>query len=179
VLALGTGAAAVGATQLLGAEEVAVPAGVGCYAAPALDADVTVLGAAEDPVGACAEAWRAGHVDGRPRTAAPALVACTSRGEPVRVLPATPAGCRTLGLVALPEGYDALARRQAAAQDAIGPALAGNAGCRPAAAYAAAIRRALARRGLRGWRVTVAPDAGPCPSSAVDGRTRTVRVGGG
>ena len=62
-----------------------------------------------DPVAACASLWRAGHVDGRRRAAAPELVACAAAGRPVVVVPGRPETCRALDLAPLPADFAAAA----------------------------------------------------------------------
>jgi hypothetical protein len=118
-LAVAGGGAAT-AAGLFSADDVKVEAGVGCYDRPALRADITVMHATADPVAACAELWRAGTVDGAPHAEAPPLVACTGKGEPVRVMPGSgPEVCTRLGLVPLPDDYpQAVSRTSTGATEA-------------------------------------------------------------
>jgi hypothetical protein len=100
------GGGAATAAGLLSADDVKVEAGVGCYDRAALQADITVIRATEDPVAACAQLWREGTVDDVPRAEAPPLVACTGKGQPVRVMPGSgPEVCAGLGLEPLPDDY--------------------------------------------------------------------------
>lgn len=108
---LGGGVAA--ASGLLGAEDVAIDAGIGCYDRASLDADVAVIGPRRDPIAACARVWS----DVAPP---PPLVACTGEDEPVRVFPGTgPAVCASLGLEPLPEDYAGAAAASAKARRAL------------------------------------------------------------
>ena len=96
-------AALIGAAATYAATRSAdeVVNGIGCYAAPRLDADTSVVEAdGRDPVTVCAEAWP--NLGG---PSVPPLVAC-AMGQVVAVFPSDDPGiCQHLGLDPLPADY--------------------------------------------------------------------------
>jgi hypothetical protein len=110
--ALLTAAGGATAAGLFSADDVKVEAGIGCYDRAELRTDTAIIGPVADPVAICAALWREGVVDGRPRAAAPPLVACTGKDQPVRVMPGDgPETCAALGLEPLPADYPQAALR--------------------------------------------------------------------
>jgi hypothetical protein len=178
-LALG-GALAAGALALAGAGYAVIDGdarpevGIGCYGAPSLDADTTVVGVDGRPaVTICRALWRSGVVGAQP--AEPPLTACTGGGA-IRVFPTADASvCSRLGLVHAPRaGADPQARRFAALRDAL-VARVEPACLRPATAAGAA-REELAARGFTGWRVEVTGADDGCASLAFDSARRVVTI---
>jgi hypothetical protein len=161
---LATGATAAGATVLLSSKDVAVPDGVGCYDAPSLDANTTIIGPKPDPVAACAALWRKGDIDGTPHATAPALVACTAADKPVYVVPGAPQTCERLNLKALPDDYADAARQTARIQAALrsfDPGATVDVACTSPATAAHRARALLVRANVGAAAVTITRD-GPC-----------------
>jgi len=162
LLVLGAGGAIAG--MLLSADDVNVAAGVGCYDRASLDADVTLTPVAADPVAACADLWREGAVSGAGTAEPPPLVACTAKGEPVRVFPgADVSRCHDLGLEPLPSDYRTAASASARAHEALRVLASVNAAasiCPAPDAQAAMARERLADAN-RAVAVTVRGE-GPC-----------------
>lgn len=153
LLVLGAGGAI--ASALLSADDVNVAAGVGCYDRASLDADVTIAPVAADPVAACAALWREGVVKRASAGEPPPLVACTAKGEPIRVLPGSDASsCRELGLEPLPRDYGRAARASARAHEAL--KVLAPVGAAPSVCPVPGAQAAMARERLADANVSVA-----------------------
>lgn len=80
-----------------GEEKLDTSRAPGCYDAPNLDANVTVLTPTEAPRAACEQAWRRGEVVRGDRTP-PALVTCVGNKGTPWVFPAEGELCESLDL---------------------------------------------------------------------------------
>ena len=161
-----------------------ITAHLGCYAAPSVEADTTVVDAdGRPPTAICAELWARGEVDPATRTAPP-LEACVLRTGPVGVFPADPPGvCERLGLAPLRmEGYQTTTGRIGALRDALVRRVNPDRRCLGEAAARAVVRRELDRLGLTDWTIRVEPGsfAGnrPCAAFGLLERERQVFLNG-
>jgi hypothetical protein len=162
-----------------------ITAHLGCYAAPSVEADTTVVDAdGRPPTAICAELWARGEVDPAARTAPP-LEACVLRTGPVGVFPADPPGvCERLGLARLRmDGYQTTTGRIGALRDALVARVNPDRRCLNEAAARAEVRRQLDRLGLSDWTVRVEPGsfAGrrPCAAFGLLEREHQVFLDGG
>ena len=159
--ALGIAIAATGVAAasgiLAGDPEQLAANSVGCYDAPSLDANTTILSTGtESPVETCA---RILGTDGP-------LSACAGEGA-VLVFPGR-GTCRRLGLAPLPPAYgQARARFNSLHRDIA--ALEKSADCIAPAALASRVQALLDRRGWTGWRAIVRDDIGEGPCASVTG----------
>lgn len=145
---------------------------IGCFDSARLRANVTVIAnEAQDPVEACAERWRRGHVG--PGTDVPPLEACVLETGAVAVFPAADPGvCNRLGIARLSDEGRRELRRLGALHSALVRRLGDRCvGVEDAQAIA---RRELDARGYGGWSVATGEDGSaftgerPCAAPVID-----------
>jgi hypothetical protein len=166
---------------------------IGCFAAPDLGADTTIVSAdGRDPVAICTELWRQDVVAGAAAPEPANLSACVLESGAVGVFPSSSADtCAELGLAELPADYAVEARRFAELRDAIvarlgAPATGSSRGsskCVGEMPAREAVRRELDSHGYRDWEIEVAIVDGagftaerPCAEAAFDGKRRVVTL---
>jgi hypothetical protein len=175
---LGIGAGAVVTAALVDRAQVTQPQLVACHPSVA-ERDVSVLvEPGTDPIGACADEWRAGRLPDPEQQSPgsdPPLVGCTGDRGVLEVFPGDgPEVCAQLGLseadVAgmLDDPVAELSRRTV---EEI------NARCLPFDVAVARARELLSEIGLQGWNVVAIDDGGTCAVVGMsDTETRTLNV---
>lgn len=136
-------------------EPAEIVGGIGCYAAPDVEASTAVVDAdGRDPVAACAELWEEGALPSASGDAPP-LVACSPpQGEAVWVFPGEPGTCERLGLGSLPSGYETAATRFAGMREEMERRFEA-AGCVGEREGRSIARKVLDANGFATWRVQV------------------------
>lgn len=168
-----------GATYLVTHRAEDVVGGVGCYAAPSLDADTAVVSSGRDPIQACSRLWTAGTLGAQDASGqAPPLVACVlPEGSAVGVFPGDPDVCSRLGLQPLPDGYNQAAAAFGAMRDDL-VARFDQAGCVNDQQGAAIARAVLAKHGFTAWSVdtTGTGSEGACVTLSFDTVAKAIRI---
>ena len=174
---------AVGVAALVRSGQPSVPeAGIVCRADASLEADAVVVVPADDPIAACADAWKAGRltptsdVPATDTSGVPALVACIGTGGAVEVFPGDETTCGLLGLEPAAPSLDDEARAVVALQERIAAEV--HATCVSGDEIRVLLEQMLAEAALSGWTIQLTDDApgAACVRVAVDGAARSLVV---
>lgn len=177
VLVIAGGAAGVAA--ILKPGQPSTPeAGITCRAEARVDSEAIVISADKDPIGGCQQVWRSGQFN---YNVVPSdglqLTACVDPRGPIAVFPGGPAVCAGLGLAAAEPALSPDNEAIVSLQDRLTNEI-NLANCQRVTDVASAAREALARSGLSGWHVEIAPgaEAGNCGKASVRTSDRAVLI---
>lgn len=172
---------AAGATYFIAQSGEQLVGGVGCYAAPRLDADTAVLGSGGDPIEICETLWAQGTLVSDEVQSSigeiPPLTACAlPRGGAVGVFPSGGGDsfCQSLGLEPVPPGYTEAASSFSSMREDLIDSLS-QSHCIPAEEATVLTRRILDRHGFADWTIETRGSLGDgCVTVAFDPPARTV-----
>jgi hypothetical protein len=159
---------------------------VGCYDAPSLDANVTVVANdyGEDPVELCTQLGPNGTAEGGSSSPWTACTQSEFAAGPVSAFPVSDHRiCEKFGLRPLPDGYREVTSRIGGLRMDVEESLASVSGCPAPTEAKALVTRTLREKDFAGWSVEVteqrSEDFAPCALLGFDLENKTVVVNPG
>lgn len=175
---VGVAVLATAAWGVLRTEEPTDPTGIACHADLAPAAQIVALGPADDPVAACADAWRTGLFGNEP--VPPSLHGCVSSTGLAAVYPGGSEVCSRLGLAQLQPIEEPDTQRIVRLQELAAQTF-GFGDCIDESSAVAIAQGLIDEVGLEDWTVKQVSNYGadrPCTASGVDVESKTLNVGG-